>query len=79
MIWMHALYSDWFDAQAIVAIKPKPAFRPLFDIVNTREGSGVTFIENAETDADSASACLEWRRGGVDLHRKHELSILLIS
>ena len=47
----------------IVGIKPKPAFRPLFDIVNTRKGSGVTFIENAETDADSASACLEWRWG----------------
>ena len=63
---LDAVYIDLIDAQAIVAIKPKPAFRPLFDIVNTREGSGVTFIENAETDADSTSPCFRWRRGGVE-------------
>ena len=76
---LDAVYIDLIDDQAIVAIKPKPAFRPLFDIVNTREGSGVTFIENAETGADSASACLRWRRGGVDLPRKHDLEVILVA
>ena len=76
---LDAVYIDLVDAQAIVAIKPKPAFRPLFDIVDTREGSGVTFIESSEKDAESASSCLGWRRGGVDLARKHDLEVVLLA
>ncbi len=60
---LDAVYVDPVDEKAIVAIKPMPAFRPLFDIVNTREGSGMTFIESSENDADSVPSCLEWRRG----------------
>ena len=74
---LDAVYVDLLGDSVIVAIRAKPAFRPLFDIVNTREGSGVTFIESSEKDAESASSCLEWRRGGVDLARKHGLEVVL--
>ena len=38
---LEAVYVDTVEERAIVALKPKPAFRALFQIATTREGSGV--------------------------------------
>ena len=38
---LDAVYVDARDEKRIVALKPKPAFRPVFQVATTREGSGV--------------------------------------
>ncbi len=38
---LDAVYVDTVDTKAIVAIRPKPAFRALFEIASTRKGSDV--------------------------------------
>ena len=37
---LDAVYVDTVEEKAIVSIRPKPAFRPLFEIATTRAGSG---------------------------------------
>lgn len=41
---LDAVYVDTVDEKVIVAIRPKPAFRPLFEIATTRAVSGVVPI-----------------------------------
>ena len=41
---LEAVYVDTVEEKAIVAILPKPAFRPLFEIANTRAGGDVVLI-----------------------------------
>jgi hypothetical protein len=62
---LDAVYVDTVEERAIVAIQPKPAFRPLFEVATTREGSGVALINETPPDLDGpeASPCSWWRRG----------------
>ena len=65
---LDAIYVDTVEEKAIVAIRPKPAFRPLFEIATTREGSDVVLInEPPQTDneLEAADSCFWWRRGRV--------------
>ena len=67
---LDAVYVDTVEEKAIVAIRPKPAFRPLFEIATTRKGSDVTLIsEPPQTDREpeAADLCFWWRRGRVEL------------
>ena len=67
---LDAIYVDTVEEKAIVAIRPKPAFRAVFEIVTTREGSDVVLIkEPPQTDfePEAAGSCLWWRRGRVEL------------
>ena len=66
---LDAVYVDTVEEKAIVAIQPKPAFRPLFEVATTREGSGVALINETPPDSDGpeASLCSWWRRGRVEL------------
>ena len=41
---LDAIYVDTVDEKSVVAIRPKPAFMPLFEIATTREGSDVVLI-----------------------------------
>ena len=69
MAMLDAVYVDTVEEKAIVAIRPKPAFRPLFEIATTREGSDVVLINEAppEPESPEASPCSWWRRGRVEL------------
>ena len=67
---LEAVYVDTVDEKAIVAILPKPAFRPLFEIANTRAGSNVVLINEpplANNEPEAADSCFWWRRGRVEL------------
>ena len=70
---LDAVYVDTVEEKAIVAIRPKPAFMPLFEVATTREGSGVVLIVEKdlppvdETNPEATSPCLWWRRGRVEL------------
>ena len=41
---LEAVYVDTVEEKSVVAIRPKPAFVPLFEVATTREGSGVVLI-----------------------------------
>ena len=41
---LEAVYVDTVDEKAIMAIRPKPAFMPIFEVANTRMGSKVVLI-----------------------------------
>ena len=79
MTMLEAVYVDAKEEKRIVAIKPKAAFRPLFAIATTKEGSGVVLIAGGTDESDingakreppelgpEAGLCLWWRRGGVE-------------
>ena len=70
---LDSVYVDSIEEKSIVAIMPKPAFLPLFQVATTREGSDVVLITENEmppgpTDGPEATdPCLWWRRGRVEL------------
>ena len=67
---LEAVYVDTVEEKSVVAIRPKPAFEPLFEIATTREGSDVVLInEPPQTDSEpeAADLCSWWRRGRVEL------------
>ncbi len=67
---LDAVYVDTVDEKAIVAIRPKPAFRPLFEIATTRAGSGVVLINQTpktQNEPEASEPCFWWRRGRVEL------------
>ena len=70
---LDAVYVDTLEERSIVAIRPKPAFLPLFQVATTREGSDVVLITENEmppgpTEGPEATdPCLWWRRGRVEL------------
>ncbi len=67
---LDAVYVDTVDEKAIVAIRPKPAFRPLLEIATTRAGSGVVLINQTpqtQDEPEASESCFWWRRGRVEL------------
>ena len=80
---LDAVYVDTVEEKSIVAIQPKPAFLPLFEVATTREGSGVALLsERATTPVDgpeSHDPCLWWRRGRVERYLQHGLLAVLIA
>ncbi len=77
MTMLDAVYVDTVEERRIVAIRPRPAFRPLMEIATVREGSGIVLVREHDLrnarqpppgghEADEES-CLWWRRGRVEL------------
>ncbi len=64
---LDAVYVDAKEDRSIVAVKPKPAFRPVFQVAVTREGSGVVLLNKPPGAAPEARLCFWWRRGRVEL------------
>ena len=65
---LDAIYVGAVAAKSIVAIRPKPAFQPLFEIATTRESSDVVIINEppkASNEPEAANLCFWWRRGRV--------------
>ena len=62
---LDGVYVDSKEERRIVALKPKPAFKALFQIATTKEGSCI-ILYNETTLASSESPddlCSWWRRG----------------
>ncbi len=67
---LDAVYVDTVEENALVAIRPKPAFMPIFEVANTQEGSEVVLINEpplASNEPEAADSCFWWRRGRVEL------------
>ncbi|MBI2847517.1 MAG: hypothetical protein HYX82_06520 [Chloroflexi bacterium] len=41
---LDAVYVDSKDTMSIVALKPRPPFRPILQVATTKEGSGVLLL-----------------------------------
>jgi len=61
---LDAGYVDTVEEKAIVAIRTKPAFQPLFEIATTRDGSDVVLINDppqADSEPEAADLCFWYR------------------
>ena len=70
MVMLDEVYVGTVDEKAIVTIRPKPAFRLLFEIATTREGSGIALINQTpqiRNEAEASESCSWWKRGRVEL------------
>ena len=80
---LDAVYVNTIEEKSVVAITPKPAFMPLFEIATTKEGSGAVLISEKELPPDCSESpeatipCLWWRRGRVELYLKHGVAVLV--
>ena len=59
---LDAVYVDAKEEKRIVGIKPKPPFRPIFQVATTKEGSGVLLMKEPPASQPEAR-CLWWIRG----------------
>jgi hypothetical protein len=84
---LDAVYVDTVEERRVVAIRPRPAFRPLFEIAVTREGSGIVLVNERDWEkanqppphehAAQGVPCSWWRRGRVGLGLKHGMPVLM--
>ena len=80
MTMLDAVYVDPVGEKSIFSIQPKPAFRPLFEMATTREGSDVVLIKEppqATNEPEATDSCSWWRRGRVELAREHGWALLV--
>ena len=78
---LDAVYVDSQESRSIVAIRPKAAFRPIFQVATTKADSGVVLI-NEPPDCDPEAQpepCLWWRRGRVHHYRNTYLTVLVMA
>jgi site-specific DNA recombinase len=64
---LDAVYVDDKEEKRIVAIRPKPPFRPVFQVATTKEGSGVILLNGPPESHPEAPSCFWWRWGRVEL------------
>ena len=50
MAMLDAVYVDTAEERAVMAIRPKPVFRPIFGVATTRAGSGIPLINETPPD-----------------------------
>ena len=77
---LDAVYVDTVDEKAIVAIRPKPAFQPLFEVATTREGSDVLLINEPPPDSnepEAADLCFWWRRGRLHISQLQTSPVII--
>ena len=60
---LDAVYADAREEKAIVAIKPKPPFRPIFEVATTKEDSNVMLTKEPPESIDPEARCFWGRRG----------------
>ena len=79
---LDAVYVDAKKEKAIIAIRPKPAFKALFEIATIRKGSGIVLITTTPPDCfrpEASISCSWWRRGRVELPQERGLDVLLVA
>ena len=68
---LDAVYVDPKVEKAVVAIRPKAAFRAIFEVATAKAGSGVELLkaqpQPAVPTGSGEERCLWWRRGRVEL------------
>ena len=57
---LNAVHVDTVKENSVVAIPPKPAFRPIFAVATTREGSGIALINQTpqtQGEPEASESC----------------------
>ena len=70
MAMLDAVYVDTVEEKSVVAIRPKPAFRAIFEVATTRDGSGIALINQTpqtQGEPEASETRSWWRRGRVEL------------
>ena len=78
---LDGVYVEAKELRQVVAIQPKPAFRPIFQVATTKTGSGIALIKEPPDQSQEAlepNPCFWWRRGRVELpvHEKSRKNML---
>ncbi|MCL0053400.1 hypothetical protein M1N45_00170 [Dehalococcoidia bacterium] len=76
---LNAAHVDTVKEKSVVAIRPKPPFRPIFEVATLREGSGIALINQTpqiRNEAEASESCSWWRRGRVEPQTRIILSPL---
>ena len=61
---LDGVYIDSKEEKRILAIKPKPVFKAIFQIADTLEDSGIILLKNeGKGKASETDSCSWWRRG----------------
>ena len=77
---LDAVYVETKEFKQVVAIQPKAAFGPVFQVVTAREESEVVLIkESPQTSFEPGETdlCSWWRRGRVERYLTHGLLIVI--
>ena len=53
MAMLDAVYVDTVEDKSVVAIRPKPAFLPIFEVTTTRAGSGIVLIDETPLEPEA--------------------------
>lgn len=69
---LDGVYVDAKVSKAIIAIKPKPAFRPVFQVATTRENSGIQLINEGAPGAFRKAPVFQVETGGSRTPRPDE-------
>jgi hypothetical protein len=77
---LDAVYEDMKESRAIVAIKPKAPFHPIFQVAATREGSGVILINEPPGSDPEARRCFWWSGGRAGVSAKyHHVGLVAVN
>ncbi len=71
---LDGVYFDAKVSKTIIAIKPKPAFRPVFQVATTRENAGIQLINEGGAPPvphRRRPLCFWWRRGRLSFPCEH--------
>ncbi len=68
---LEAVYVGTVEEKAILAIRPRSAFMPIFEVATTQEQSNVVLIRENKLPPshqwpEATNPCFWWRRGGVE-------------
>ena len=75
---LDGVYVEATELKRVVAIQPKAAFRPIFQVATTKEGSSIFLIKEpleANQEALNTDPCSRWRRGRLDLYLEHGVEV----
>ena len=73
---LDAVYVDAKQMKSIIAVKPKPPFRPVFQVVATRESSVIQILNGLEDGSSSPSLFLVEAGEGRTPSQRNILSLL---
>ncbi len=79
---LNAVHVDAVKEKSVVAIRPNPALRPIFELATTREGSGIALINQTpqtQGEPEASKSCSWWRRGRVELYQERGLAVLVLA
>jgi hypothetical protein len=63
MAMLDEVYVDTVEKKSVVAIRPKAALRPIFEVATTREGSGIALMNQTRYEPEASESRSRWRRG----------------